>query len=69
MVSGGLVAVTQNCIIEKLGKSGERTIQSCFPGGPPVGVFKNECDVLGREFADAGIEKKSFVVENESGFK
>jgi hypothetical protein len=32
-------------------------------------VFENQRDVFGREFANAGIEKKTFVVEDEPGLK
>ena len=69
MISGGLFAVPQNRIVEKVRKSGERPIQSGFSGGPPIGVFENQRDVFGREFANAGIEKKTFVVEDEPGLK
>jgi hypothetical protein len=69
MISGRLIAAPKNCIVEEIGKSGKGAIQSRFPSGPPVSMFENKRDILGRDFPDAGIKEKSLIIQDESGLK
>jgi hypothetical protein len=69
MITGGLVTVPKNCIVEEIRKGREGAIQSGFSRGPPVGVFQNKRDIFGRDFPDTWIKKKSLVVEDEPRMK
>jgi hypothetical protein len=40
MISGRLVPIAKECIVEKIGKRGERSIKTRFPYRPPIGVAK-----------------------------
>ena len=69
MVPGGLVAIAEDRVVEKIRKRSKGAVQAGFPGGPPIGVFENECDIFGRDLADARIEENAVVVEDEPGLK
>jgi hypothetical protein len=69
MISGGLVAIPEHCVVEKIGKRREGTIQAGLTGGPPVTVPKDERDIFGSDIPDPGIEKQALVIENKPGLK
>ncbi len=67
MIATGLVAVSQNCVVEKVGESCERAVDAAFAGGPPVGVLPYEPEVGRGGRAEARIvEEKAPVVEYEA---
>ena len=69
MISGGLIAIAEHGVVEKIRKRSKGPIQTGFPGGPPIGVFKDEGDVFGSDFANAWINKQALIVEDEAGLK
>ena len=55
MISGRVVRISQDRIVEKVRESGQRPIQSRFACRPPVGVVENQTQILGGNFANARI--------------
>jgi hypothetical protein len=69
MISGRLIPIAKDCLVEKIGKCCERTIKTRFPCRPPIGVSENKRDIFWRDFTDARIKEKPLVIEHEPGLK
>jgi hypothetical protein len=67
MITGGVIASTQHRIIEKVRKRGNRTVETGFPLGPPIGVLPDQRNIFAAGLQEPGILKdKRVIVENET---
>src|SRR5215510_11609675 len=55
MISGWILAVSQNGVIEQITERGQRTIQGAFVGRPPVVARENKCQVGEAQFSYSDI--------------
>ena len=58
MISLGLIAVSEKCVVEQIGERCEGTIETGFSSRPPVSVSENLAEIFRRSIPDA------WVVEN-----
>ena len=68
VIARGMVGVTQERIVEQIGKCGEWTIQAAFTIRPPIGVLQDQLEVFGSSLVNSRVLKeKPAIVQHETG--
>ena len=70
VVSEGLLRLTEDSVVEEVGKSGQGPIEAGLASGPPVRMFENAPDVLGRRSPNPRVlENQKAIIPREAGAK
>src|ERR1022692_1624093 len=68
MISGWMIALPQDGVIEQIGERSDRTIETAVAARPPIRALEYQVDVLTARLVNPRIlEDKPLVVERETG--